>query len=624
MTTDARRTERAVLEEPARSRTSGLITRRLWARARGAPAWAFSALQRRPHIVALAVILALGGALRLWNLARDVPTINSDEAVVGLMAIRLLHGQWTTFYWGQDYMGTLEALLAAPLIRLLGPTSLALRLAPLLASLGFILVVYRLGSLIYSRAVGLVAALLLALGTPFFMVVGVRALGGYAETLLMGASLILVALSGARPERRTWRWAALTGVIAGLALWTDPLVAPFLLATALVYVLQRRVDLVRWPHGGALIGGLVVGAFPAVIYNIVKPGATFAQMIWITLASGPRPTAAAYLQHVLTTLTVSLPVIMGAPFAGVQVTGLTANGFLRLAATHQATYAISFVALTLVALPLALSVVRLVRHGAYHRVTGARRFTASAVRRQAVLALLVTGAGYLAGFLLNRDTAVFASPRYLLPIYTLTPLVVGEAWLWLRRARLPRRPLGPRARIALSALVIALALAWNLSGTIALTPKMTAPIEDGQTVSGQDYELLTLLATRHIHTIVTSGYWIGYKITYESGETVIPVMLKPDGSNGYNRYLPYFFEGLRDPAPAYIELAATPQAALIRQRVASGDIPDYTLATVDGYLVAYPSRIPIDHSAGDRGQFVAAGKIQSAALDRHWRLTVLS
>src|SRR5258708_39797891 len=77
------------------------------------------------------LILALAVGLRLWLLARDVPTLNSDEATVGLMALHVLRGEWTVFYWGQPYMGSLEAILAAPAIALFGSTSLGLHLAPL-------------------------------------------------------------------------------------------------------------------------------------------------------------------------------------------------------------------------------------------------------------------------------------------------------------------------------------------------------------------------------------------------------------------------------------------------------------------------------------------------------------
>ena len=539
---------------------------------------------------ALVAILTLGLAWRLWNLARDVPTLNSDEAIVGLMALHMLHGEWTTFYWAQDYMGSLEAVLAAPLIRLLGPTSLALRLPPLLTGIGFIALVYRLGALLYSRAVGLVSALLLALATPFFMTMSVRAFGGYTETLALGSASLLLALRGASPTRRRWLWAGLAGGVAGLALWTDPLVAPYLLVAALIYTMRRRRDLLRWPNGAALAAGLLAGASPAIVYNIAKPAATIAQMIGVSaLGGGPRLTPALIVQRLVSTLTVSLPIIAGAPFAGVQEMGLTALDFQRLAAGRLVSYAISLALLALAALALASTAARLIRRWRALFGWNADKQSASAMRLQGQLALLVLGACYLAGFLFTRDPAVYAAPRYLLPLYTLTPLVIGEAWLWLRRSRVARRlARTPRARLSVAALGLAVLLAWNVAGVVGVTPAMTAGIEHGQRVPGQNAALLSTLTARHVHTVITSSYWIGYTLCYESGEAVIPVMSGPDGRMGYNRYPSYVARGLRDPAPAYIELAATPQAALLTERINTGAFPGYALLMVGNEVVALP------------------------------------
>lgn len=58
------------------------------------------------------VSLLLAGLL-LRALLLIHPSLDSDVAVVGLMAMRFLHGELTPFYWGQSYGGSLEPLLAA-------------------------------------------------------------------------------------------------------------------------------------------------------------------------------------------------------------------------------------------------------------------------------------------------------------------------------------------------------------------------------------------------------------------------------------------------------------------------------------------------------------------------------
>src|SRR6185312_1031761 len=61
-----------------------------------------------PGRVAL-LLLALAAIYRLVLLARGWPALDSDEAVIGLMARHILHGERPTFFWGQNYMGPFEA-----------------------------------------------------------------------------------------------------------------------------------------------------------------------------------------------------------------------------------------------------------------------------------------------------------------------------------------------------------------------------------------------------------------------------------------------------------------------------------------------------------------------------------
>ncbi|HZC79003.1 MAG TPA: glycosyltransferase family 39 protein, partial [Ktedonobacterales bacterium] len=233
------------------------------------------------HAVPLSLILALAAGLRLWLLARDVPTLNSDEATVGLMALHVLRGEWTVFYWGQPYMGSLEAILAAPAIALFGPTSLGLHLAPLVLCLALLVTIYLLGARLFSRRIGLVSALLLAVGPPFFVVLSLRALGGYIETLVFGNVLLLLALSTPRSRRAALGATALFGLVAGLALWTDLLVVPYLAVCGVLFWWRRRA--LRNRAGVALFAGLLVGASPLVIANILNGGATIATLLGLTV-----------------------------------------------------------------------------------------------------------------------------------------------------------------------------------------------------------------------------------------------------------------------------------------------------------------------------------------------------
>jgi hypothetical protein len=77
--------------------------------------------------VTFALIGVAGVALRIWTYRSALGTPDSDEAVVGLMVRHAVHGQLTTFYWGQAYGGTQEVLLTVPLFLIAGSSLLASR-----------------------------------------------------------------------------------------------------------------------------------------------------------------------------------------------------------------------------------------------------------------------------------------------------------------------------------------------------------------------------------------------------------------------------------------------------------------------------------------------------------------
>ena len=81
----------------------------------------------------LAVILGGAFALRM-NLAVKAFFSTFDTSTVGLMALRILkEGERPLFYYGQDYMGALEAYGAALLFALFGPTTTVLSLLVVIA-----------------------------------------------------------------------------------------------------------------------------------------------------------------------------------------------------------------------------------------------------------------------------------------------------------------------------------------------------------------------------------------------------------------------------------------------------------------------------------------------------------
>jgi predicted membrane-bound mannosyltransferase len=88
-------------------------------------------------------IISLSFLLHLYLITIPWPQTNSDEATMGLMARDILyHGKFVVMYYGQDYMGTLQAYLSALFFNVFGPTVFTLRFGVVLELTCFLVVMY--------------------------------------------------------------------------------------------------------------------------------------------------------------------------------------------------------------------------------------------------------------------------------------------------------------------------------------------------------------------------------------------------------------------------------------------------------------------------------------------------
>ena len=106
-------------------------------RRRGVGAW------RWVLLVALAVVA--GAGIRVWVYRSVLGVPDSDEAVVGLMTLHAMDGELATFFWGQAFNGSQEALLTVPVFFVAGSSWLTLRLVPIVLSAAAAVVVWRVG-----------------------------------------------------------------------------------------------------------------------------------------------------------------------------------------------------------------------------------------------------------------------------------------------------------------------------------------------------------------------------------------------------------------------------------------------------------------------------------------------
>ncbi|MGA1571438.1 MAG: hypothetical protein ACO38E_05825, partial [Ilumatobacteraceae bacterium] len=75
----------------------------------------------------LTATAAIVGVVNRWLFhTGSAGRIHADEAVAGLMARDLLSGDWSTFFWGQQYGGTAELIFLAPAVAIFGSSALAI------------------------------------------------------------------------------------------------------------------------------------------------------------------------------------------------------------------------------------------------------------------------------------------------------------------------------------------------------------------------------------------------------------------------------------------------------------------------------------------------------------------
>lgn len=194
------------------------------------------------------ICLLLALLIRAWLLVHTRGVIAGDEAMVGLQAEFILRGQHPVYYYGQPYMGSLEAYLAALLFTIAGISVWSLRAVSILESVFLTFLTWRLAGavadtttlpLYAKRRFMVIAALVAALAPVYDAVIEMRMMGGYIEAFVIIAWLLLCGFrlaqrwsQGASLRELALRWAGI-GFLIGLGMWTDPLIIPAVVAIAI-------------------------------------------------------------------------------------------------------------------------------------------------------------------------------------------------------------------------------------------------------------------------------------------------------------------------------------------------------------------------------------------------------
>jgi hypothetical protein len=464
---------------------------------------------------------ALGLALvvRLAILAGPLGELDADEAVVGLMARHIaFNGELPVFYYGQAYLGSLEAFTAVPLFVAFRASGVVLKLVPLAYSLGFLVLSALVARRVFGDGAAVLTAFYLALPPAMWALWSTKARGGYAEVLFLGEALLLVSLWLGRARRPIWGVLA-WGVFAGLALWTHLLAVVYIVPSLVFLALRRR----SWTPLDVLAAaaGCVVGAAPLLAANVTHGFET------LDVVGGPSGVRVEPAGELLRFLRVGISMLAG---VGRPVPPPTLTQDMAWDVPTAGPWPI------VAALVLALLGVLWLYAGSLRallsRTEPGPRADASLLVMVALmvpLTLVLTSYGYF-----------MAEPRYALPLYSVVPLVAAAVW------RLP----GALRWLTCGA-VVALNL-WNILATAALVVRPAGLMD---TTPANRAVLIDYLEHRDRHQVYTD-YWIAQTIMFESADQVQAAVI----SDGPNRYL-----------PAADNVAQTPNAVAVFVRNSDAD-----------------------------------------------------
>ncbi|UFS57823.1 glycosyltransferase family protein [Subtercola endophyticus] len=229
----------------------------------------------RRFLWAAGLIIAGGVALRVALALSPGFVVDSDRAIVYLMAVHASHGDLTVVYWGQQYGGSLLSLVSGAVMAVVGESPYVVYGVVLAMMAASALLLCRLTRLALGRVTALVATALFMFPGTFLTRQTLDDGGFYMSTVLFALLAIWFAVD--HPLRAP-RWRMLgVGLSVGIALWCSPM-GFALAAPALGVALYRRR---RISTALLMLPGLALGAaaFAAGELQFRAAGSGWAQQV---------------------------------------------------------------------------------------------------------------------------------------------------------------------------------------------------------------------------------------------------------------------------------------------------------------------------------------------------------
>ncbi len=452
----------------------------------------------------LGLLLLLGAGIRLLYLV--YPYMDADQAINGLMARHVLLGEFPIFFYGQEYCGSIEAYLVSTVFFLFGSSRFTLGLTVALLSLFLIFFIYRLTALLLDRKTALVAALLTAFPSYYFVFHSVLARSAYMESPVLGVLLFISAghllyAQDRHPVQYLW-----LGLLGGLGLWTHFLFVFYLTPVGLLLLLKEKVFW-RDPRVlGYLSAGLLLGGLPLWVYNTIHPLAT-----WVQLQHSPIHEP--FTDSLMAFFSIRLPELLGLrdsltnhyliPYLSPATYGFLLAGFLYLVAIRIQWF-----------------------------VQGVRKEEESGQGLDLLLIFIFTYPLIfsLSGFAANHTT------RYLVPLYPALPILWAALFFHSQR------------KIPTLSWLLLLVVLWGNGYGLYRWCLVFDPVKAHSYLQKRmdERSLFAFLQSRGLREVYVTDYWKAVPLTFDAEEKII--FAQP-----YHDRFPFFTRLVdRSPHPAFL------------------------------------------------------------------------
>ena len=217
-----------------------------------------------PYPFVLFALLAI--AARLPFLVSGKIAFDSDEAVEGLMARHVLHGELPAFFWGQAFKGVPEVYASAAAFAVFGSSVNVLKSVTLAFFAVFVGLNFVLLDTIAGRWMAIATSLLLIVAPPALVFWSLDASAEYVLVMMLGTIFLLLCLRLQDARDSTPTLLAI-GLVVGLGFWVH-LIFVFYFIPAIVIVAFQSDWWTKRAFGTARFPAMALATI-AVVYLVL-------------------------------------------------------------------------------------------------------------------------------------------------------------------------------------------------------------------------------------------------------------------------------------------------------------------------------------------------------------------